>query len=209
MEVYVSLFLVGLIPLNYFRAGQGIIRRLRLNNAWGVFCLSALLFAVVYVLPVVERMNTLGFRTLCLLGLAVLLLAAGPADLQRHWFTPMALLGLGSWWFAKLLLKGRNGFGLQVAVAVAAWLLSSMSAAKLRSDKKQLAKIAAYLLLMAAVLLLYMTLFEPESLKVSFLLFPQHLLHRLVLAVKRDILQGQHGLPVQKRLPVFKLDLAT
>lgn len=162
LGVCLAFFLLALVPLNYLRVGRGIVRRLRLNHAWGVLGLACLSFAAVYFLFACRIPGAAELRMLCFLLLTLVLLCVAAEDMAKHWFVPMILLSLGSWLFAKLLLKGGNSFGLFVAVAVSIRLLSCG-----RPDKKLLAKLGAYLLLSFALPVLYACFFEPERIKAS------------------------------------------
>ena len=157
-----TFFLLALVPLNYLRVGRGVVRRLRLNHAWGVLGLVCLSFAAVHFLLACRIRSAAELRMLCYLLLSLVLLFVEAKDMTKRWFVPMLLLSLGSWLFAKHLPKGGNSFGMFVAVAVSIRLLSCG-----RPDKKMLAKLMAYLLLSFAVPVLYACFFEPERIKES------------------------------------------
>ena len=162
LGVCLAFFLLALVPLNYLRVGQGIVKRLHLNHAWGVLGLACLSFAAVYFLFACRIRSAAELRMLCYLLLSLVLLCVEAEDPAKRWFLPMLLLSLGSWLFAKHLLKGGNSFGMFVAVAVSIRLLSCG-----RPDKKMLAKLMAYLFLSFAVPVLYACFFEPERIKAS------------------------------------------
>ena len=162
LGVCLAFFLLALVPLNYLRVGRGIARRLRLNHAWGVLGLACLSFAAVYFLFACRIPGAAELRMLCFLLLSLVLLCVEAENMAKRWFLPMLLLSLGSWLFAKLLLKGGNSFGMFVAVAVSIRLLSGG-----RPDKSLLAKLGAYLFLSLAVPVLYACFFEPERIKAS------------------------------------------
>ena len=133
-----TFFLLALVPLNYLRVGRGVVRRLRLNHAWGVLGLVCLSFAAVHFLFACRIRSAAELRMLCYLLLSLVLLCVEAKDMTKRWFVPMLLLFLGSWLFAKHLLKGGNSFGMFVAVAMSIRLLSCV-----RPDKKMLAKLMA------------------------------------------------------------------
>lgn len=158
----VAVFLLALVPLNYLRVGSGIVRRLRLNHAWGLFALMCASFALVCLLFSHRICSAAELRMLCFLPLPLALLCVDADNLAKAWFVPMTLLTLGSWLFAKFFLKGGNSFGVFVAAAVSVRLLLCG-----KRNKKMRTEIIAYLLLSFAVPLLYEYLFDPQQFKLS------------------------------------------
>lgn len=153
----VSFFLLALVPLNYLRVGSGIVRRLRLNHAWGIFALMCASFALVCLLFSSRISSAAELRMLCFLPLPLALLCVDADNLAKAWFVPMTLLALGSWLFAKFFLKGGNSFGMFVAAAVSVRLLLCG-----KRDKKMRTELIAYLILSFALPLFYEYLFEPQ-----------------------------------------------
>lgn len=156
------LFAFALIPVNWLRLGRGLMRKLHLNNLW---CAAAL-----FVLAALMENLLLGgiggayaHRASVFLVFVVLLAAVGTVNTKdRRWLLPAFLLSIGGWLLGKRLLGGGNGFGVWIAIAVAASVLASAFVQK-NLNRRLLCTIGAYLVGSVLLPLLYICVFEPAA----------------------------------------------
>lgn len=108
LGVCLAFFLLALVPLNYLRVGQGIVKRLWLNHAWGVLGLACLSFAAVYFLFACRIPGAAELWMLCFLLLSLVLLCVEAEDMAKRWFLPMLLLLSRKLVVCKASAKGRE-----------------------------------------------------------------------------------------------------